>query len=286
MAASGKYRESVVTFLDILGFGEIVDTKSDVEIFEIMQSLKKSARPDELSDDHGDNDQWADDISFVSFSDCVVRVRRLDGRVNAEVRVGHLFHEVWSLAMLQIDMLQRGIFLRGGVTLGPLHHENDILYGPGLVRAYLLESKVAKHPRIIVDGGQAIQAAGKSSKKSRKYDLLHSVKTRPELVGDANLPHHELKYIMALTSEDPADGCRFVDYLKFAESENDDHGVTFSIWEMHQRLVQDRLARYASDTSGVLAKYQWLAEYHNRTMDAYSPGCLRLYGTDLEAYKV
>lgn len=49
-------------------------------------------------------------------------------------------------------LLQLGMLVRGGVACGPLIHEDRVIFGPGLVSAYQLESKVAKVARIILDG--------------------------------------------------------------------------------------------------------------------------------------
>jgi len=37
------------------------------------------------------------------------------------------------------------------VTIGLLHHDTDIVFGPALNRAYVLESQQAQYPRIIID---------------------------------------------------------------------------------------------------------------------------------------
>lgn len=44
-----------------------------------------------------------------------------------------------------------GFWLRGAVTIGLLHHDEDIVFGPALNRAYELESRHAIFPRIILD---------------------------------------------------------------------------------------------------------------------------------------
>jgi hypothetical protein len=41
--------------------------------------------------------------------------------------------------------------IRGAVTSGPLYHSGGIVFGQGLVKAYEMESQMAKYPRIIVD---------------------------------------------------------------------------------------------------------------------------------------
>ena len=37
---------------------------------------------------------------------------------------------------------------RGGVAIGDIYHDDEAVFGPGLVRAYDIESNVAKFPRI------------------------------------------------------------------------------------------------------------------------------------------
>lgn len=52
---------------------------------------------------------------------------------------------------VQSLLLQYGLLLRGGIAVGKLYHDGEIVYGPGLVKAYELESKLAIYPRIIMD---------------------------------------------------------------------------------------------------------------------------------------
>jgi hypothetical protein len=44
-----------------------------------------------------------------------------------------------------------GFWIRGAVTVGLIHHDEHIVFGPALNRAYELESKVAIYPRILID---------------------------------------------------------------------------------------------------------------------------------------
>jgi hypothetical protein len=43
-----------------------------------------------------------------------------------------------------------GFLLRGGVTVGDVVHEDEIVFGPGLNRAYYLERKIARYPRFVL----------------------------------------------------------------------------------------------------------------------------------------
>jgi hypothetical protein len=42
-------------------------------------------------------------------------------------------------------------FIRGGVTVGDIVHDEHVVFGPALNRAYYLESQVADKPRIVLD---------------------------------------------------------------------------------------------------------------------------------------
>lgn len=65
-----------------------------------------------------------------------------------------------SLATTQLGLAVQGFWMRGSVTVGPLHHDEHIVFGPALNRAYELESKVARFPRIVLDQSTFTVPAG------------------------------------------------------------------------------------------------------------------------------
>jgi hypothetical protein len=56
-----------------------------------------------------------------------------------------------QLGIWQLGAAINGFLLRGGVTVGDIVHEDEIVFGPGLNRAYHLEDKIALYPRFVVD---------------------------------------------------------------------------------------------------------------------------------------
>lgn len=100
------------------------------------------------------------------------------------------------------DLLEIGIPVRGGVTVGKLIHTERKCFGPAMVEAYLLESEEAKFPRVIIDP------------KVLRYDLNNP--------GEANTVTYEAEYLAKIIRKD-FDGKFFLDYLKqwkeFDESE-------------------------------------------------------------------
>ena len=56
-----------------------------------------------------------------------------------------------DLMFLCIDLINKGIYVRGGVVFGDIIHNKNISWGPALIEAYKLEENDAIYPRIIID---------------------------------------------------------------------------------------------------------------------------------------
>ncbi len=54
------------------------------------------------------------------------------------------------IAKLVRDALDLGLLLRGGAAIGSVYHKEGVIVGEALVKAYELESTVARYPRIAV----------------------------------------------------------------------------------------------------------------------------------------
>jgi len=141
---SFPYRRAIVTFIDILGFREIVAQRSSDEIGEILEQLRGIA-----SDGNEGVVLEAGLAASLAFSDSVVRVCPVD----TQRKTGAVFYELLSLVFAQAHLAARGVFLRGGVTIGNIFfdQETKMIYGPALVKAYDLESNFAIYPRIVLD---------------------------------------------------------------------------------------------------------------------------------------
>lgn len=56
-----------------------------------------------------------------------------------------------NLAYIGAILMEQGILFRGSITIGNIvHRDNGKVFGQGLIDAYLLESKSAKNPRVIL----------------------------------------------------------------------------------------------------------------------------------------
>jgi hypothetical protein len=130
------YERRVVIFYDVLGWrSQIARAGRDPEqIGDLRRLILQHVRT------MGLRTNW--NISVSTFSDNVV----ISQPICAET-VALIAH----MAIMQIASAMKGFLLRGGITIGEIVHDSEVVFGPALNRAYELESRVAKYPRFLVD---------------------------------------------------------------------------------------------------------------------------------------
>jgi hypothetical protein len=84
------------------------------------------------------------DIRVSSFSDNIVMSQAIDDPMK-------MMFFIQQLGPFVAATVMGGFLLRGGITIGDIYHDDEVVFGPALNRAYYLESKVADYPRIILD---------------------------------------------------------------------------------------------------------------------------------------
>jgi hypothetical protein len=133
------YIDRYCAFIDILGFrGLVRELQTDVSRFVKLQAaLTKIHRPG-----NAPRKDWTTDFRVQSISDAVAisTVANLSG-------LTHLFKAIETLA---IDLLKEGYLIRGALVKGKLYHDDQMVFGDALVRAYDLESTIARYPRVMV----------------------------------------------------------------------------------------------------------------------------------------
>ncbi|MHB1153717.1 MAG: hypothetical protein ACYCWE_17630 [Eubacteriales bacterium] len=157
----GMMKRAVVTFIDILGFKNLVQNKSENEMSEILSLFRKCNTENPLdkytSDNYMSTEKLALNIKTVFFSDSVVRIRYASDWEKGVLSDGYymciLEKELLLLADIQSDLLKKGILTRGGTTIGDILYDEETnqLFGKAMNRAYELESNIANYPRIVID---------------------------------------------------------------------------------------------------------------------------------------
>lgn len=249
------YRPAVITFIDILGFSDLV-AKSETPQ-KIRDTLRRLAS---FAANPGDAEYETDETAAVVFSDSIVRVRFLDG----PYRSGALFQEVLKLLHIQGEMLTDDILLRGGLTVGKIHVEGQLAFGPGFIRAYKLESEFANYPRIVI-GPEVFKALRESDQLvAEHHDLADEVHYQRQMLKRGD------------------DGLWFIDYLHGMESEMDNPEEHPALIEQHRALIISS-ANSAPANSRVLQKHLWLAGYLNDVAERVSRPDLKITQSDIPA---
>lgn len=132
-----NYEERVTVFYDVLGWkSEVASAGQNPKyIARLAAALRMFASHVDQAGDQG--------ALISTFSDNVV--------FSKFYQPEELWWTLQGAATIQFGLAMIGFFIRGGVTIGPLHHDHRIVFGPALNRAYELESKEAVYPRIIID---------------------------------------------------------------------------------------------------------------------------------------
>ena len=86
-----------------------------------------------------------------------------------------LFMMTTMAANYQRIMLSKGFYVRGGIADGQVYFDENMIFSNALIKAYEIENKIAKYPRIVVDEN-ALRKLKRLSKKNIIKDLF------PELI--------------------------------------------------------------------------------------------------------
>lgn len=228
------YEDRVILFLDFMGFKEIVN--STVLDPDALTSLHKAIdRLKEIGDE-----ALQETRRVTQFSDCVV--------CSFDVtQPSTVFDLLNSTAFAIVDLAYMGYLVRGGITCGQLVHTDEYLFGPAMNEAYRLESRIAKHPRVVIDP-EVLLRAGQS----------------PAPQHDAEM---EAGYVKGFMTRDD-DGQYFYDYVSLNQQlalgvEPDDYPAY--LWRLAKKIEE---GLEASDYS-VRAKYFWLWKLYSRQIKQF-----------------
>jgi hypothetical protein len=219
------YENRLVLFVDFLGFKDLVErTRDDPKLIQRIVSAMDNFR------EIADTQEFYRTQRVTQFSDCVVVSYVIDEE-------SAVFDLILHIGLVVLELAERGFLLRGAVTVGPLLHTKDHLLGPAMVRAYELESRVAKYPRVIVDP-----------------TVLNLANARP---ASHHTGEEELAYVKGFLRKD-IDGQLFVDYVSWhsvVEVIGGEHDLYPNYLSRLGKLVRDGLR---NQDSGVQEKYLWL----------------------------
>ena len=234
-----EYDIGYVAFLDVLGWSHAIEKSvDDAELRKRMASVQHSVLERVLKIlDPNDAEQPSFNANTFGyqFSDAhILAVPQRDS-----TRAGAEFVAMWC-RLLAREYFRAGLLVRGGVTIGKIHCEKDICFGPALTRAYKLEQS-AVFPMIIIDPQENV----------RKYFLDE------EQYGAFSDKGPHTYNFFAKTSDERV----FVDFLR-SDACTDSQFRPIDVFmesELSSLLKKQEIA--STDPLEVRVKKSWLLEY-------------------------
>ncbi len=129
-----RYTLSLVAYLDILGFGDLVGKISPNRISSIIRMVKEEIIPT-------DSFAQAAKAQHRHFSDLTV-ITLPNHKLQTDPYVGPpLAYIVQHLGVAQARLIDEQIVVRGSITVGEITKSWGEFFGPALIQAYNLEHK-------------------------------------------------------------------------------------------------------------------------------------------------
>ena len=245
---SCSYRSAVVTFIDILGFSDLIEgsrreKNQDIDrvgkILRLLKSVKEAHRFGRAKADA--EGKQLKIFFFDNFSDCIVRSTLFD---SSEEQVRTIESELLLVAGMQADVTTRqSVMLRGGMAMGELYRdeEGEFIFGPAFVEAYRLEKK-AVVPRIVIS-----------------EDIM------------ALMREKQGSFLTTYVRQDE-DGVSFIDYLHGAYIDLDmwpspDVRTCDEMLAAHKEAVENKNTELRTQKIDVRLKAHWMATYHNQVVE-------------------
>ena len=137
---AAHYEQRIIAYFDILGWKKHVEAAigdpARVQYLRMILSMFSVFEKINMGD-------GLPGAKISTFSDSVIASVPYDPALIKEL--------VLAIGKIQLGVGFTGFLLRGALTVGPLFHSDEAVFGPGLNRAYDLESRKAINPRILID---------------------------------------------------------------------------------------------------------------------------------------
>ena len=280
---SDKIRESMVIFLDLLGFKSKLrkmQTKEDFKkiydnLFYVQDQFAK--KPDNLTKKYNRSIKK----SVRVFSDCVVVSLSLESQTAKHQGTFDPFlAELHYFGLCQMSCVCNGIFLRGGISIGDWFLEDNILISPALLEAFDLERSISVYP-IITISKEAFSFFEKHPHRncySKDFDPLKSLFRRYKT--ESGKFFYCLDYL-GIGYEGAADWYTNDDLERYRSERNDrtKHTILCESYMKNQKYyllghkssVLKAIKTFKYEKAKVLDKYLWLTKYHNNLVSEVEP---------------
>ena len=260
----------MVAFIDVLGFSrqvEISKSLSDIKkIIQQVQSLRNEFQ------EEPEVKKWFKK-EVLAFSDCmIISVAAKSKIAQIEGTYDTWLNELLLIALSQIEVvMNKKIFIRGGISKGWWYHKNNVIISPAQIEAYKLESQKAKFPRIVVSEHLVKYFTNPSNYKAYSYNPTEGL-----LLKDKENNIWFIDYLGCCIENLNWRGNKDIEkkYIQ-CHDDNKKKKIITKGWKLkvqvalqrHKKLVLNAYNSTSEDK--IKKKYRWLANYHNTVIDRY-----------------
>jgi len=244
-----SYKKTVVTFLDILGTRDNQDFESKHKVHRAFHESMRDCQA-------RDREEAAYYRRAYSFSDCAYIFHGFRDDVDQGNGEEDLLIQaaLFNTTLTILRLLNDGYLVRGGVSYGDSYLDNLSFFGPAVEEAFILESKCAVTPRILLADSLGERAKRFSDKGHQDafsetnpcFSLLPKRSFIPELIQQQNGRYHlNPFYILEM------------DYrLQLGEHEFNHKQLTESV----AATIEEKILRHSWE-SPARPKLEWMREY-------------------------
>jgi len=240
---------SVFALMDILGYSEMVRQAANTnqqqhfleKIHQALTECRAWLEDKEFSEEFKSLSP-DDGFALKAFTDNIVIAWPIYDDGEMEFGVAFL-----KLAYFQLQMVNKGFFVRGALSVGSAYVDDIVVSGDALMEAYTAESALARDPRIIL----ASSAVNTVRKHLTYYAKKEWAPQSRDLLCDS-------------------DGQWFLNYLDCILLPVEHNGdPLYEDLLLHKTAVEEQLKRNRAKPS-IWSKYAWVAGYHNYFCNLHS----------------
>jgi len=145
-----QYRERLILYIDILGFKDFIDKSNNDNqnynrFIEFNESITKALNIYPSIDIEINQKLITLEYSSITqFSDSII--------ISINILIVEQFEQlVLDVVNIICTGFHYGFIFRGAITFGDIIHDSKNMFGPGFIRAYNIENKLAVFPRVVID---------------------------------------------------------------------------------------------------------------------------------------
>jgi len=269
----------IVSFVDILGFGDIVATAT--EFSHVREIYNKLIIVQEAFEFRGTDDftKSANEISnktVNALSDSLIIYVPLESEATKySGTFDPIMMELLGFAFSQGICVHNRIFVRGGLDLGWWYSNDGIIISDGLVNSVRMEAK-ANIP-VLALCTELYEYFCNHDDRKTYHESIDPIKSMFRYYEDSNVGFYYLDYIyLCLNNMDwtPLGEERQL-YYNSPQDERElmreiGHSKMIDNWlSAHARIIEDA-ARAVVQNKHLLYKYKWLETYHNETATIFT----------------